>query len=816
MKLIFTLLSFLILQTALSQIREVIIKDAFTKELLPGCTISLQGKRLDITGKSGNYKLSPASIPANSLLVINCAGYVPDTVSFSRIQALNNTILLRPSQKLLDEVVVTGVSRPTFTKENPVAIVAVSAKAINKTLENNIIDALVKNAPGLNAVKTGPNISKPFIRGLGYNRVLTLYDGIRQEGQQWGDEHGIEVDAYNIERAEVIKGPASIMYGSDALAGVVSLFPALPNNKSEGFSGRLLSEYQSNNGLIGNGLRLGYVKGNWLFSATGSYRLAKNYSNAVDGAVYNTGFKETNAAFTTSYTTDKGYSRLSLTLYNNLQGIPDGSRDSLTRKFTYQTQEVPVDDITNRPVVPDAALHSYTLSPLHQHIQHYRVYNNNHYAIGNDYIDVSLGFQQNIRREYNHPTQPEQAGLYVRLNTLNYGVRYTTSSLFNTDITLGVNGMYQSNKNKNATDFPIPDYNLLDAGAFLFMKKKIDKLVISGGIRYDTRTLKSNDFYIAPDAGTGFDKQVSLPDTVGATLQFPALHQSFKGISLSLGATYKVNNSLSFKVNAARGYRAPNVTEIASNGLDPGAHIVYIGNRDFVPEFSFQQDIGVELSFSDLSASASIFNNNVQHYIYLDQLTDAQGNPVVIVPGNKTFKYIQGNARLYGFEVSTDLHPKALPGFNWINNISAVYGVNNNKMYKGKGVEGEYLPLIPPLKIFSALQQNIRTKRKTLTDIDLVLEAEYNAAQNRFLALNNTESFTPNYTLINLGTTFKIKTSKTTEMQLQLQMNNLFNIAYQSNLSRLKYFEYYEHSPNNRYGIYSQGRNMCVRLIVPF
>lgn len=82
----------------------------------------------------------------------------------------------------------------------------------------------MKNVPGLNAVKTGSNISKPFIRGLGYNRVLTLYDGIRQEGQQWGDEHGIEVDAYNMDHAEVIKGPASLMYGSDALAGVVSFF----------------------------------------------------------------------------------------------------------------------------------------------------------------------------------------------------------------------------------------------------------------------------------------------------------------------------------------------------------------------------------------------------------------------------------------------------------------------------------------------------------------------------------------------------------------------------------------------------------------
>lgn len=120
---------------------------------------------------------------------------------------------------------VTGISRATLLKENPVAISIVSGKTIDKTIESNVIDVLVKNVPGLNAVKTGPNISKPFILGLGYNRVLTLYDGMRQEGQQRGDEHDIEVDAYYIEKAKVIKGPASLMFGSDAVAGVVSMFP---------------------------------------------------------------------------------------------------------------------------------------------------------------------------------------------------------------------------------------------------------------------------------------------------------------------------------------------------------------------------------------------------------------------------------------------------------------------------------------------------------------------------------------------------------------------------------------------------------------
>ena len=113
-----------------------------------------------------------------------------------------------------------------------------------------------KNAPGFDAVKTGPNVSKPFINGLGYNRVLTLYDGMRVETQQWGDEHGVPLDDYIIEKAEVIKGPASLMYGSDAIAGVLSVFPSIPHDTDKTIHGRLLSEYQTNNGLIGNGLQL--------------------------------------------------------------------------------------------------------------------------------------------------------------------------------------------------------------------------------------------------------------------------------------------------------------------------------------------------------------------------------------------------------------------------------------------------------------------------------------------------------------------------------------------------------------------------------
>lgn len=768
------------------------------------------------TNEKGQFTLSIPQPLTRSGLVASCMGYKSDTITL-RADVSYYIIRLKPVPGALNEIVVTGVSRATLARENPVPVVSVSKIKIEQATESNVIDVLVKNVPGLNAVKTGPNISKPFIRGLGYNRVLTLYDGIRQEGQQWGDEHGIEVDAYNIDRAEVVKGPSSLIYGSDAVAGVVGLMPAMPATIHDPkLYGQYSSEYQSNNGLIGNGMRLFFNRGRWGYALGGSYRIAKNYTNAVDGRVYNTGFRETNASGTVKYNGNKGYSSLSFTMYNNLQGIPDGSRDSLTRQFTYQTQEGNADDIKSRPVVPDAVLKSYQLSPLHQHIQHYRVYSRNNYQLGAGNFDFLLAFQQNIRREYNHPTDPDQAGMFVQLNTVNYSMDYHLPLKAHVELSTGINGMYQNNSSKDATDFPIPDYNLFDAGIYGFIKWKYQQWTFSGGLRYDRRYLSGRNMYLSVDPATGFNRQVTGAGITGANLQFPAFNKDFHGLSFSMGATYALSEHVSMKANLARGYRAPSITELASNGLDPGAHIIYLGNKTFQPEFSLQEDIGIEISVKDIAASLSGFNNNISNYIYLAQEVDASGNPIVDAQGNKTYKYQQARAQLFGLEATLNLHPAVLKGFSWDNALSVTYGFNRKVTYQDKGVGGEYLPLIPPLRLLSSINWDLELRSTLLSTLNLKAEADMSAAQNRYLALNNTETATPGYVLFNVAAGTKLHYSSRHSVQLQLQVNNLFDLAFQSNLNRLKYFEYYAASPNGRSGIYNMGRNICFKTIFPF
>jgi iron complex outermembrane receptor protein len=791
---------------------EGIARDSDTRQSLPHCVITvINTAKGTITDDYGKFEME---VNTGDQLVFSYVGYRNDTLQIEK-EKTEYEILLKPIPAVLDEVVVTAVARTGLIKENPISISNVTPKMIERSNENNIIDVLAKNTPGLNALKTGPNISKPFIRGMGFNRVLTLYDGVRQEGQQWGGEHGLEIDNYNIERAEVIKGPASLVYGSDALAGVVSLLPFVPKENDGLIRGRWLSEYQSNNGLIGNGFRLSSGSTHWLWVARGSYRIAKNYSNDVDGRIFNTGFQEKNISALLGYKSSGGYSHFNLSLYDNLQGIPDGSRDSLTRKFTKQIFEGVSDDIKNRPIVSNSELNSYGLNPLHQRIQHYRAYVNNHYEIGKGDVSVLVALTQNIRREFNHPTAPEQAGTYLRLNTINYSVRYNAPEFAHMETSVGFNGMFQNNKNKDATNFPVPNYDLSDFGAFGVAKWKKEKWTVIGGARVDVRNIRTFDFYSRTDA-TGFDRQVPDTDTTGTKQQFTAINQSFHGISLSIGTTYQLNQIINLKFNFSRGYRAPSISEIAANGLDAGAHILYIGNPNFVSEFSWQEDFGLFVNFSEVSASVSLFNKNIENFIYLNQVTDAQGKPLADAQGNKTFQYQQAAAQLYGLEGTFSWKPKDIAGFSFSNQVALCYGFNRNPLFENKRQQGEYLPFIPPARWVSNITQEFELKSKWFSSVNVSAEMDLNANQNRFLELFNTETATPGYALLNISAGATIHQSPKTNWQFQLQMNNALDVVYQSNMSRLKYFEYYQQTPNGRSGIYSMGRNFCAKIIFSF
>ena len=786
---------------------------------LPGASVYIPDLKVGaVTDKDGNYTLN--SLPSGTYLVeVRYVGYgtINRTVDFSKTTELN--VQLSVSTVEGEEVIVTGVSKATAIKRAPIPIVAVGKTYLDQhSASGNVIDE-VANLPGVSAVTTGPNISKPFIHGLGYNRVVTCEDGIRQEGQQWGDEHGIEVDQNSIDRIEIIKGPASLTYGSDAIGGVVNLItpPPVPDGKIVGYASGI---YGTNNGLVNGSLRLQGREKGLIWGTQVSEKQAKDYQNQHDGRVYATNFDEKDARAMIGLNKSWGYSYLNASLFDDLQAIPDGSRDSLTRKFTKQI----TDSDTYRPIVPGSELNSYAIPTLHQHVQLYRVYDNSNISLGNGNLILSLGWQYSHRREFTHPTAPEVPGLNLELHTYTYDIRYNFTVGHGYETSVGVNGMYQNNALGYSTDFPIPAYHQFDIGSFLVEKKTFGKLDLSGGARFDTRSFTGQPAYVdtlVPYYPTLYAGK--NPGTEpGVIQQFPSLSKNFSGVSASLGGTYNFSDRFLIKANIARGFRAPSIAELSANGPDPGSQIYHVGNSDFKPEFSLQEDVGAALTLSYLTASISLFDNSIQNYIFQEQILDASGNPERVNPDGSPnpngeyskFTYVQSKARIDGGELYVDIHPVSWLHFE--NSLSLAYGTN--LIDGGHAPDSlKYLPFIPPPHTHSELRGTYAKGFGRFKGCYAFVGFDHYNAQDRFFSAYGTETYTAGYNLLSAG--FGVKLVNATGksiVEIFVEGTNLANVNYQSNMSRLKYFDNPVVPPGIQPGIFNMGRNISFKVVVPF
>jgi iron complex outermembrane recepter protein len=786
---------------------------------ISGATISIPDMKTGtVTDASGKFSITLATKGIH-LVEVSYVGYATfdQNIDFAVISHLDVQLTLSTIEA--GEVVVTGVSKATEIKRAPIPIVAVGKSYMDEhSAAGNVIDA-VANLPGISAVTTGPNISKPFIHGLGYNRVVTLEDGIRQEGQQWGDEHGIEVDQNSIDRIEIIKGPASLSYGSDAIGGVVNLLtpPPVPDGKILGYASGI---YGTNNGLINGTLRLQGNRNGLIWGTQLSEKLAKDYQDQHDGRVYATNFNEKDARAMIGLNKAWGYSYLNASLFDDLQAIPDGSRDSLTRKFTYQV----TDSDTYRPIVPGSMLNSYSVPTLHQHVQLYRIYNISSFALGTGNLLVNLGWQYSHRREFTHPQNPDVPGLNLELHTYTYDIKYNFTISHAWETSVGVNGMYQNNALGYSTDFPIPAYHQFDIGPFFIEKRSFGKLDITGGARIDTRTFSGQSAYIDttvqyfPTLYTGANPS-SAP---GVTQQFPALNKTFSGVSGSLGATYNFSNHFLIKANFARGFRAPSIAELSANGPDPGSQIYHVGNSNFKPEFSSQEDIGAALNLAHVTASIGFFDNHLQNYIFQQQILDANGNPERVNPDGSPnpngeyskFTYVQSAARIDGGEFYLDIHP--VPWLHFENSLTLTYGTN--LINDGKAPDSlKYLPFMPPPHTHSELRATTAKGFGRIRSGYAYIGFDHYNPQNRFFSAYGTETYTAGYNLLSAGVGMKlVNATGKSILEVYLEGTNLANVNYQSNMSRLKYFDNPVVPPGIQPGIFNMGRNFSLKVVVPF
>ena len=644
-----------------------------------------------------------------------------------------------PHMHHLQEITVTGLTGKTRANHSPSPISVIAPRELMETSSSNIVDA-VANQPGVAQITTGSGISKPVIRGLGYNRIVTVNDGIRQEGQQWGDEHGIEVDAQTVHSVEILKGPASLMYGSDAMAGVLVLHeqPVMLQGQMRATVG---GEFQTNNRLWDYTVAFAGNQSGVVWNWRWSQKDAGEYKNKRDGKVWGSQFREQALTSMLGLNRRWGYSHLKFSTYHITPGLVDGERDETTGNLLR--------------------------SEAYQKIYHTKVVSDNSFILGDGLLKAVLGYQQNRHKEFEGEEEP---GLYFRLHTVNYDVHYAMAQE-HWQFSAGVSGMWQHSENLGE-EFLIPSYRLFDIGAFASVTRNFEHWTLSGGLRFDHRHLHS---YALEEDGEE---------------RFTDFSRNFKGLTGSIGAIYRITPQWNMRLNLSHGFRAPNLSELGSNGEHEGTFRYEIGNHDLSPERSWQLDLGIDYSSSILSAQLSLFANHIANYIFLQRLSDTSDE----------YQYMAGNARLWGGEVSVDLHP--VEPLHFQNSFSYVSAVQLHQPSNSR-----YLPFTPAPRWNSTLRYDIIHNGRVLTNTYLSLGLTCYLRQSHVHKANDTETETPSYTLVNISAGTDVKWKRRRVASVFLCVANLFDRVYQSHLSRLKYAD----GP----GICDMGRNITMKVLVP-
>ncbi|MCB7480032.1 TonB-dependent receptor [Christiangramia sediminis] len=704
-----------------------------------------------MSDESGKFTLR--NIPDGTYkLIISSIGYTTLNREV-KIPSEDINIDLNPSAIEMEEVIVSTPFHQ-LQSENVMKVERQSISELNKKGAINLSDGITQIA-GVESITTGVGIGKPVIRGLSSNRVLVYTQGIRLENQQYGDEHGLGISSKGIGSVEVIKGPASLLYGSDAIGGVLYLNPERYAEAGE-TNAALESDYFSNT-LGYQASLMAKTSGEKLkFLARGSYAAHSDYKDGNETRVTNTRFNEKDLKAGIGFQ-DKNYKADLRYNFNRSEiGIPE---------------EIGLQSKDKEPMLPFQEIDNHVLSL------------DNKFYFPNSSIDFKLGYQFNDRKEFEehhdhegheeHEEHEEEAdheeehseeadasvepALEMHLETINYNLKYNLPKLGNFETIAGIQGMYQTNTNFGE-EILIPDAETLDFGIFATTHYHLDNWDFQGGLRFDTRNLETSTF------------QTEEAEII------EGIDRSFNSINAALGAKYHFEQKFIARLNLASGFRAPNLSELTSNGNHNGANRYEIGNPDLENEQNFQVDLELEWRNEHFEAFANAFTNNINNYIYINPT----GQTIEEEP---VFQYEQANANLYGGEIGVHIHPHPL---DWLHLESSFETVT------GKLNSGGYLPLIPANSLTNTLRielegGNTFTEKYTFVRLKNVFDQNN---PGRF------ETETNGYSLLGAGIGTVLKVNNV-QLDLNLSGTNLLNKTYISHLSRLK-----------QDGIFNIGRNL--------
>jgi iron complex outermembrane recepter protein len=629
---------------------------------------------------------------------------------------------------VLNSVYVTE-KKPTFTSTSR-QVVAMTNTEMKERGSQTLSEAL-STLPGVSQLTTGA-ISKPVIRGLYGNRVLVNVAGLKMEDQQWEDEYGLSLSDVGVERVELIKGPASLLFGSNAMGGVVNVVEENWQEKeknSHNFNFKLFTN------TYGAGLDYGFRKsGKNLFILRAGMESHADYSDGAGNRVPNTRFALYNLklAYIVNRLNFKSENRI-LASYNEFGFIADSAdlkeadeEPRLSREFEDAHQKV--------------------LSTILSSINTLNLNETTEWKI-------TIGIQNNLRREME---RSEEEDLYLSLTTVSLNTSLKKQFGSHWTWTNGLAGMFQSNSNYG-TRIIVPDATTAEGSAYSYAKYRHLSGKVTGnfeaGLRYDHRQI------ITHQTGT-----LNPP-----TSTVPPFSRGFDDVTGSVGESLNYKNLL-LKFDLSSGFRSGNLAELSANGLHEGTAYWYIGNPDMKPEQCLNADLSASWQHNWLTLRGSVFRNRFRDYIYL-QPTDEQIN------GADVFRYEQTNATLKGFETGLTVEKASIISFS----VDYSY-------LDAKRDDGSWLPMIPANRLLFDSKFFLPVQDNDSKNAYISFGVNYTQEQDKTDAF---EYSAPGYWILNAGAGVTI-----CSVRLLLACRNLTNQLYFDHMSRLKYYGLYDMGRN--------------------
>ena len=635
-------------------------------------------------------------------------------------------IQLEHSHIHLDEVIIS-TSDSKLQRYSVFPVESRKIADLNKIEQTNLIDAM-SNIPGVYNFSTGNGIAKPVIRGLSGMRILTSQNGLRLENQQWGADHGFAVLNLGIDRVEIIKGPSSLIYGADALGGVIYLAdePYANLNKQEI---KASTKFETNSMATFNKISYKKSKDNLRFAVYGGFFSRNNYAIGENDLLnpsdreYVVNSKNSGGSFKTAigYNKNNWITNLRYQLLYFQNGLPGHTHDANPDVSSFLSNS------RNR---------SYSIPA--QKIFNHLVQWENKFYFKNDELIAQLGFTSNELKEYGEKVTV--AGINMTLQNTSYNVRWKHHFNKHFEIVSGSQGMLQSNANgQYVEEILVPDANFTDLGAFSLLKGTFNLWNIQAGARYDKRSITTKELV------DGFDK-------------------SFNGVNYSAGISRSSKN-LTTRLNASTGFRPPHISELLADGVHHATMQYLVGDRNFISERAYQIDFYLGTHFDHLEIVINPFINQINNYIYKSPTGQTDTNS-----GLDIFEMKQTDAVFSGGDIAIHYHPHMAHWLHLESNLSLLSTEEN-------------LPFIPQNRLNNRIKIEFKGEKKLRINS---LSAQY----IHFFKQDNVATYeTPSspYQLINLGCNGSFSAKH--QINYSLGVNNLLNVRYIDHLSRLKTYE---------------------------